>query len=172
MHWIHGYESVLLLFITFKKGSLFFYWDLETKNICIEYCGCLPLDTSVIAASAFPSQDPRFVFALDALSAYRALNLRSGLALKSFVDVMTKFQPHLPSTTYRNFGDAYGAYRAIMFDIERLDNVLDEGCPACPRPNEPGEHYWALDGNFRLFRYKSSSRECNLLLTYRLSLIS
>lgn len=46
-----------------------------------------------------------------------------------------------------------------MFDIERLDGILDEGCPACPWPYEPGVHYWALDGNFRLFRYRNSSKE-------------
>lgn len=59
--------------------------------------------------------------------------------------------------TYPLVADSYQAFRATIFQLEQR-SMLDDGCPACPRPDEKGEHYWALDGNFRLFRYKNASR--------------
>jgi hypothetical protein len=113
----------------------------------------------MISCGAFPTVDKRFLLHLDLLKLYRALNLRSGLALNAFVDVVKKMNSSVEDNSiYNAFRDSFQAYRALMFQIESVDDMLDQGCPACPRPDEAGEHYWALDGNVRLFRYKRSAK--------------
>jgi hypothetical protein len=69
-------------------------------------------------------------------------------------------------------------FRNICYHFERLFLTTDDlaGCPACPavhfihnafwslsshtllKPDEDGDLYIALDGNFRLFRYRNASR--------------
>lgn len=122
------------------------------------YCECHSFETFLIANSAFPTREVGVLIHIRALEAYRALNLRGGYALNAFVDVMRKFQPAIKTSFTHIFSDAYGVYRSVIFEIENIQDMLSDGCPACPGPHEPGEHYWAVDGNFRLFRYRSSGK--------------
>jgi hypothetical protein len=57
---------------------------------------------------------------------------------------------------YDLFCDSYYSYRSLRLRIEQRD--LDLDCPACPRPHETGPLFLALDGNLRLFRFKSASK--------------
>lgn len=66
------------------------------------------------------------------------------------------------SCIYDLFCDAFYVYRSIKLKKENLDLnssiPFDWTCPACPRQNENGDIYVAIDGNLRLFRYRSASK--------------
>lgn len=135
----------------------------SSKLHCICFCHCNTEEEQLINYGYYPATAsiPTQAFSLELLRFYRLLNLECQVAMYGMVNVLYESLDFIKITKkhYNElFRSTYYEYRMACFENESATQMHNVGCLICPRTNEKGEISLAMDGCFRLQRFKSAGK--------------